>query len=116
MNRTTLSSLAQSFLEISEAFHLSPEHDVVHDANSVDFAKHYVKGHRGEHTINPTPKHEKDSEYFHSTYDSHTVRHGFAGSGTTVYTHKKTGDKYEVDRTPRYGKGFYGTTHSIRKI
>ena len=91
--------------------------NVVHYNNDTsEFAKHYVRGHKGDHTDGgPTAKHKKDSNTFHSTYSSKDTRNGFAGAGTTVYTHNKTGDKFKVDRSPS-GKGFYGTDHLITKI
>jgi hypothetical protein len=46
-------------------------------------------------------------------YETKQTRSGFAGSGATVYTHKPTGNKFEVDKSPN-GKTFYGSDHSIR--
>jgi len=91
--------------------------NIVHYNNDTsEFAKHYVRGHKGDHTDGgPTAKHKKDSNTFHSTYSSKDTRNGFAGAGTTVYTHNKTGDKFKVDKNPS-GKGFYGTDHLITKI
>jgi len=91
--------------------------NIVHYNNDTsEFAKHYVRGHKGDHTDGgPTAKHKKDSNTFHSTYSSKDTRNGFAGAGTTVYTHNKTGDKFKVDKTPN-GKGFYGTDHVVTKL
>jgi hypothetical protein len=116
MNQHTIRSVAESLSEIIEAYSLDRENQVYHDAESTEFAKHYVKGHKGDHTSGgPTPKHEKDSEEFHNNYDSQHVRTGFGGSGTTVYTHKQTGQKFQVNRVAN-GKGFHGTDHNIRKL
>lgn len=102
--------------EIKEALRLAAGQPVEHDASSAEFAKHYVKGHKGEHSLGaPAEKHERDSEQFHNTYHSSHTRTGYGGSGTSVYTHKQTGDKFEVTRRAN-GQGFHGTTHSIRKI
>lgn len=116
MNQHTIRSVAEALRDVVEAYSLDKENQVYHDSGSTDFAKHYVKGHKGDHTAGgPSPKHEKDSEDFHNTYSSEHVRTGFGGSGTTVFTHKQTGDKFEVNRRAN-GKGFHGTDHNIRKI
>jgi hypothetical protein len=116
MNPQILQSLASAYSEVTEAYNLSKGHKVYHDAASAEFAKHYVKGHRGEHTPGaPTEKHEKDSEEFHNTYSSQHVRTGFGGSGTSIYTHKQTGDKFQVVRRAN-GQGFDGTNHNITKL
>jgi hypothetical protein len=116
MNAKTIRSLSETATEITEAMSLGAGQDVQHDQHSAEFAKHYVKGHKGQHAPGgPSEKHEKDEEDFHSTYGSHHARTGFAGSGTSVYTHKQTGDKFEVNRYSN-GRGFHGTTHSVRKL
>ena len=116
MNTKLLQSLVKEYAEMAEGYNLSKDDRVEHDAPSAEFAKHYVAGHKGDHSPGgPTAKHEKDSEHFHSTYSTHHVRTGFGGSGTSVYQHKTTGDKFEVNRTSS-GKGFYGTNHTIRKL
>ena len=80
------------------------------------FAKEYVRANKADYTsVSPTAKDEANSEKFHNQYTIASKRSGFGGSGTTHYTHKTTGEVYEVDRTPN-GKGFYGTDHHISKI
>lgn len=115
MDKNILQNLVNEYNEIFEAFNLDNDNRVEHDAASAEFAKHYVSGHKGQHTNSPTAKHEKDAEHFHSTYSTQHVRTGFGGSGTSVYQHKKSGNKFEVNRTAS-GKGFYGTNHNIRKL
>lgn len=116
MNQSTIASIGQAFEEISEAFNLDKHNQVHYHGDTAEFAKHYVKGHKGAYSSsNPTAKHEKDAEEFHNTYGVEHTRKGFAGSGTSVYTHKQTGAKFEVDRTPN-GNGFHGTDHTIRKV
>jgi hypothetical protein len=115
MNTKLLQSLVQEYNEIAEGYNLSKDDRVEHDAASAEFAKHYVSGHKGDHSTSPSPKHEKDSEHFHSTYSTDHVRTGFGGSGTSVYQHKTTGDKFQVNRTAS-GKGFHGTNHTIKKL
>lgn len=115
MNNKTLQDIREC-LELSEGFNLNKDNRVDHCPHSAEFAKHYVKAHKGNYRSGGShPNDEKHSDSFHSTYDSHSTRHGFAGSGTTVYTHKKTGEKFEVDRTPS-GGSFYGTHHRVRKL
>ena len=116
MNPQLLQSLVNEYHKIAEGYNLDKDNRVEHDAASAEFAKHYVAGHKGSYSAsNPTPKHEKDAEHFHSTYDTDHVRTVFAGSGTSVYQHKTTGDKFQVNRTAS-GKGFHGTDHTIRKL
>jgi hypothetical protein len=116
MNQHTIRSVAEALKDVIEAYSLDRENQVYHDAGSAEFAKHYVKGHKGEHTPGaPTEKHEKDAADFENTYTSQHMRTGFGGSGTSVYTHKQTGDKFEVTRRAN-GKGFHGTDHNIRKL
>lgn len=84
-----------------------------HHPAAVQFAKEYHAAHAGDYRSGgPQGKDEANSEKFHATYDSKHTRHGFGGSGTTVYKHKQTGHEYEVDRVPN-GKGFYGTDHHV---
>jgi hypothetical protein len=116
MNQHTIRSVAEALKDVIEAYSLDRENQVYHDAGSAEFAKHYVKGHKGEHVPGaPTKKHEKDAADFENTYTSQHMRTGFGGSGTSVYTHKQTGDKFEVTRRAN-GKGFHGTDHNIRKL
>ena len=57
----------------------------------------------------------KHAEFLHANYEEETVRSGFAGSGTWIYTDKKTGEKFEVEGSPN-GKGFYGIDYFVSKI
>lgn len=115
MNLQHLQSIASEYAGIIEAFSLAKGHQVYHDDGSQEFARHYVKAHKGEHSLKPTPQNEKDSEEFHNNYETKHVRTGFGGSGTSVYTHKQTGEKFQVNRVAN-GKGFDGTDHNITKI
>lgn len=106
---------ASSTEQLDEAFHLDKVNPVTHEDNESarSFAKDYTKAHKGDFSVGgPTEKHTKDSEYFWNKYDSKSIRGGFAGSGTTEYTHKETGKKFLVDRQAN-GKTFYGTNHHI---
>ena len=106
----------ESIENVQEGYNLNKDHKVEHDNDSHKFAKHYVKAHKGDHRKGgPSQSDQQHSEHFWSTYNHKTIRNGFAGSGTSEYTHKKTGEKYKVEKTSN-GKGFYGTTHSISKI
>ena len=102
--------------EVNEAFKLDNVNHVHHDSNSLEFAKHYVAGNRGDYRpSNPTPEDDKHAEHLFNTYHVKHLRTGFGGSGTSVYTHKQTGQSYEVNRTAN-GRTFYGTDHNIRKL
>jgi len=102
--------------EINEAMFIAKGHVVDHDLDSKEFAKHYVAAKKGDHREGePIEKDHKAIDYFYSTYSDHHVRSGFAGSRTTHYTNRKTGERYAVDRYPN-GKGFHGTNHSITKL
>ena len=104
---------------ISEAMNLDKVHHSEfgeHAAAEKEFAKHYAKGKKGDYADGgPTKKHEKDSEFFHNNYEKIGGKSGFAGSGTSIYKHKKTGDKFAVNRSAN-GKGFHGTDHYITKL
>lgn len=116
MKPQLIRTLVSEYNRMAEAYNLSPHHRVEHDARSAAFAKHYVAGHKRMHTpLTPTAKHEKDAEHFDSTYSVDHVRSGFGGSGTSVYTHKATGHRFQVNRTSS-GKGFYGTNHNIKTL
>lgn len=117
MNTSAFNSLVQESASIlEEDFRLDKDEDVTHDQHSAEFASHYVKGKRGDHRSGgPTPADEKHAEHFHNTYHTKQIRSGFGGSGETEYTHKKTGEKYRVERRSN-GKGFYGTTHRVSKV
>ena len=116
MNQHTIASIGSVYAEISESLRLNSDHIVHHDGQSADFAKAYVAAHKGDYSSNaPSPKHIKDQEEFHNNHSVTRVRSGFAGTGTDHFTHKSTGDKFEVTRRSN-GKGFYGTDHTIRKL
>jgi hypothetical protein len=104
--------------ELDEAMKLDKVNLVHHDGNadSAKFAREYVKAHKGAYSSNgSSSEDEAANEKFHDDYDYKHTRDGFAGGGTTVYKHKKTGMKFEVDRSPN-GKTFYGTDHVIKKL
>lgn len=91
--------------------------NIVHyDASNSDatkFANDYVKGQIGDYREGgPKGADEANSEKFWMEYDIQSTRRGFAGSGTTLYTNKKTGKRFEVNRAPN-GKGFHGTDHIV---
>lgn len=110
--------VAEGFTTISEAMKLDKV-NIIHHADHPEhkaFAKAYRDAHIGDYRQGgPTEKDEKASEKFHTEYDRKTTRTGFGGSGTAIYTHKKTGKKFEVDSTPN-GKGFHGTDHHVRSV
>jgi len=90
--------------------HIIHHHD---HPEAKEFAKNYVAGKIGDHREGgPTEKDEKAADAFHTRYSYRHTRHGFAGSGTTIYHDRKTGAEWKVDRHPN-GKTFYGTDHII---
>ena len=98
---------------VAEAMRLDRDNLIHADADAQQFAKHYRAGMAGDYRAGgPSDKDTANSEKFHEIYDYEHTRSGFAGSGTTVYTNRKTGEQFEVDRNPN-GKGFYGTDHYI---
>ena len=111
--------LIKSIIEVitlDESKKLNKDNVVHHTPDSEKFAKEYVRANKADYTsVSPTAKDEANSEKFHNQYTIASKRSGFGGSGTTHYTHKTTGEVYEVDRTPN-GKGFHGTDHHISKI
>lgn len=116
MNQHTIRAVSEALNSIVEAYSLNKQNQVYHNADTTEFARHYVKGHKGDYTSGgPTEQHRKDSEQFHDTYTTQHLDNGFAGSGTSVYTHKQTGEKFKVNRTAS-GKGFHGTDHNIYKL
>lgn len=101
--------LEEGVMKLSKV-HIVHHHD--HPA-AKEFAKNYTEGMKRDHREGgPTEKDEKASDKFHSRYSTAYVKHGFAGSGTTIYHDHKTGAKWRVDRHPN-GKTFYGTDHII---
>ena len=115
MKPQLIRTLVSEYNQMAEAYNLSPDHRVEHDAGSAEFAKHYVSGHKHEHATSPTEKHQSDAEKFHSNYSVNHTRSGFGGSGTSISTHKATGHQFQVNRTAS-GKGFYGTNHNIKAL
>lgn len=89
-------------------------HEVEWRDGAGEFAKHYIRFHKGE-KLGAKQSDLKHREKFWTDHDISEIRSGFAGSGTTIYKHKKTGRTFEVNREPN-GKGFYGTTHFITKF
>lgn len=106
----------ESTQPVTEAMRLDRDNVIHADADAQQFAKHYRAGMAGDYRAGgPTDKDTANSEKFHTIYSSEDTRSGFAGSGTTVYTNRKTGEQFEVERNPS-GKGFYGTDHYIRVV
>lgn len=106
-------------VEASKTKKLDKINIVYYDASSSDaakFANDYVKGQIGDYREGgPKGADEANSEKFWMEYDIQSTRRGFAGSGTTVYTNKKTGKRFEVNRVPN-GKGFHGTDHHVKAL
>ncbi len=106
----------ESTTPVTEAMRLDRDNLIHADADAQQFAKHYRAGMAGDYRAGgPTDKDIANSEKFHTIYSSEDTRSGYAGSGTTVYTNRKTGEQFEVERNPS-GKGFYGTDHHIRAV
>ena len=101
--------------QLNEVMRITSGQNVNHCDRSEKFAKEYVKAEKYGWMDFPTEKHERDSEKFNDTYSSKSVKHGFGGSGITDYSHKTTGEKFRVERTPN-AKGFHGTDHNVRKL
>lgn len=109
MAKEEVEQLEEGTMKLSKV-HIVHHHD--HPA-AKEFAKHYTEGMKGDHREGgPSEKDEAASNRFHERYSGMTTRHGFAGSGTTIYHDHKTGAKWKVDRHPN-GKTFYGTDHII---
>lgn len=109
MAKEEVEQLEEGTMKLSKV-HIVHHHD--HPA-AKEFAKHYTDAMKGDHREGgPTEKDEAASNKFHERYSGVTTRHGFAGSGTTIYHDHKTGAKWKVDRHPN-GKTFYGTDHII---
>lgn len=105
----------QEFL-MEKTLKLNKTNLVTSDNESTNFAQEYTKAMKGDFTSGGgTSADSKASDDFWSKYDSKDIKHGFAGSGITVYTDKETGEQYKVERSAN-GKGFDGTDHTIRKI
>ena len=51
METKLLQSLVQQYNEIAEGYNLDKDNRVEHDAASAEFAKHYVAGHKGDHSL-----------------------------------------------------------------
>lgn len=104
----------QEFLsEELEKKRLSKGHFVTSDHKSKEFMNEYTKAIKGFHrTHGYLEGDEKATNRFQSTYDAEVHEHGFGGSGSTIYTHKKTGHQYLVSRKPN-GMGFYGYHHHV---
>ena len=109
MAKEEVEQLEEGTMKLSKV-HIVHHHD--HPA-AKEFAKHYTEGMKGLHREGgPSEKDEAASNKFHERYSGMTTRHGFAGSGTTIYHDHKTGAQWKVDRHPN-GKTFYGTDHII---
>lgn len=103
-------------VELDEAMKLDSVNIVHHDEASADFAKKYVKAHKGDHREGgPTAADERAQDQFYTDHGYKHIRHGFGGSGETHYKDGKTGHIYSVKRVAN-GKGFHGTDHIVRKL
>ena len=102
-------NLEEGMMKLSKV-HIVHHHD--HPA-AKEFAKNYTAGMKGDHREGgPNAADDKAADKFHQRYTGIRTREGFAGSGTHIYTDRKTGAKWKVDRHPN-GKTFYGTDHII---
>lgn len=101
---------------IDEMKKLNKVNHVYSDVNAEKFADEYVKGHSGDYREGgPTKQDSEHSENFHTNYTTKHVKSGFAGGGKKIFTHNKTGEKFEVEIEPN-GKTFYGNDHRVRKL
>lgn len=102
--------------QIDEAMKLDSVNIVHHDNDSAEFAKKYVKAHKGDHRPGgPTAADERAQDQFYTDHGYKHIRQGFGGSGETHYKEAKTGHIYSVRRVAN-GKGFHGTDHIVRKL
>jgi hypothetical protein len=62
-----------------------------------------------------SPNESKVAERFRQDYKVSEARHGFAGSGSGVYTHVATGRQFSAEAMPN-GKGFWGTDHVVTEL
>lgn len=105
----------QEFL-IEKTLKLNKTNLVTSDNESTAFAQEYTKAMKGDFTSGGGNSADaKAADDFWTKYESKEIKHGFAGSGITVYTDKETGEQYKVERSAN-GKGFDGTDHNIRKV
>lgn len=108
------------FDNIEEGFNLKdPSNKVHHDDDqrgAKEFADHYKKAHQGLfRKLQGKTKDDKEANKFYDTYHTKNIYTGKDNfSGRTEYTHKKTGEKFTVDRSP-YKSGFEGSNHVIFK-
>jgi len=117
LRKLKLSSHTNESLVHEGQMRLNKDNQVLaHSDRSAKFAQLYIKAMRGDYRQSgPTYLDQRNAERFSTVWTSQQTRRGFAGSGTTIYTNRNTGEQFEVDRTPS-GTGFYGTTHTIREI
>lgn len=94
-------------------FNLDKVNPVFFDADAKAFARMYALGNKGDHREGgPTPADTRNSDKFWEIFDKESIRSGFAGSGTTRYINRKTGEKFIIDVTPN-GKTFHGSDHHV---
>lgn len=108
----------ESFNPLQEAAKLNKSNIVHFKDDAKSFAKDYVKAKKGDYQPLGSlddDSHQNAVEKFYNTYNHQHVKSGFGGSGEELYTHKQTGEKFHVKKTPN-GKGFDGTDHIISKL
>ncbi len=100
----------------NESYKLSKDQIIIpHTNNEEEFAKEYVKAHKGNYKTDPSDADNKHNEKFYSKYDKKIKSTGFGGSGVEHFTNKQTGEKFSVTKTLN-GKSFYGTDYHIKKL
>ena len=92
------------------------------DAGAVAFAKEFIAAHR-RGWRDPTKRlsdrqkaaDDRAVASFDAAWSWENTRHGFGGSGTTVYTHRTSGERYEVDVTAGTGD-FWSSNYRITRL
>jgi len=86
---------------------------IVHDTAAEKFGRQYTAGMKGDYRDGgPSGPDQRNSDRFHELYTQKSIRSGFAGSGESTYTNKKTGEAFSVTRVAN-GSGFHGTDHIV---
>lgn len=88
------------------------------DPAAVAFAKTFAAAHRGgwrdPRKGGASVRDERNAEAFAKAWKADNIRHGFGGSGTTVYTHRDSGERFEVDVTSGTGDFWSSNYHVTR--
>jgi hypothetical protein len=89
------------------------------DPGAVAFAKEFADAHRGGWRQPPVPDRtritdERRRAGFDHYWQADQIRHGFGGSGRTVYTHRDSGERFEVDVTAGTGDFWSSNYHVTR--